>query len=162
LVVAGGVEGEVADEFAVFGEDADVEVVGQDQHALAGVSSAEADVVESAVVAQRDGAAVADAVLADPVVAVGDGDAGGGCFGAGLERVERGATAQGPLRSGGVVVVAEAVELGLEGSQGLGWGLFGEPAFLGLVETFDAPMFVKGQLGARGWVGMCGWWRGGC
>jgi len=93
LVVAGGVEGEVADEFAVFGEDADVAVVGEDQDVLAGVWSAEADVVESAVVAQCDGAAVADAVLADPVVAVGDGDAGGGGFGAGPEGVERGAAA---------------------------------------------------------------------
>ena len=60
-----------------------MEVVGEDQYWLAGVSSAEADVVQSAVVAQGDGAAVADAVLADPVVAVGDGGPGGGGFGAG-------------------------------------------------------------------------------
>jgi hypothetical protein len=39
LVVAGGVEGEFSDECAVFGEDADVAVVGEDEDALAGVSA---------------------------------------------------------------------------------------------------------------------------
>jgi hypothetical protein len=77
LVVAGGVEGELADEVAVLGEDADVEVVGEDQDPVAGVASAEADVVEAAVVAQGDRAVVADAVVADPVVAVDEGGAGG-------------------------------------------------------------------------------------
>jgi hypothetical protein len=46
LVVAG----EVADEVAAFGEDADVGSWGEGQDALAGVSSAEADVVEPSIV----------------------------------------------------------------------------------------------------------------
>jgi hypothetical protein len=60
-----------------------------------------------------------------------------------------------------VVELREVVELGLELGQVGGEGLAAQPAFEGLVEAFDAPMFVKGQFGAR-WVGMCGWWRGGC
>jgi len=39
LVVPGGVEGEFAEYFAVGGEHTDVEVVGQDQHAGAGVAA---------------------------------------------------------------------------------------------------------------------------
>jgi hypothetical protein len=58
LVVPGGVEGEFADELPGFGEDPDVAVVGEDQDSVAGESAAQADVVESAVVAQGDRAAV--------------------------------------------------------------------------------------------------------
>ena len=58
LVVPGGVEGELSEQFALFGEDADLQVVGEDEDALAGVSSAEADVVEPAVVPQGDHAGV--------------------------------------------------------------------------------------------------------
>jgi hypothetical protein len=47
LVVAGGVEGELAEEFAVGGEDSDFEVVDEYEDALAGVSSTEADVIFS-------------------------------------------------------------------------------------------------------------------
>ena len=46
-----------------------------------GVGSADADVVQSAVDAQRDGAAVVDLVVADPVVGVGGAVAGRGGFG---------------------------------------------------------------------------------
>jgi hypothetical protein len=46
LVVAGGVEDEVAQEFAGGGvDDSDVEVLDEDQDADAGVGSADADVV---------------------------------------------------------------------------------------------------------------------
>jgi hypothetical protein len=61
LVVAGGVEGEGSDELAVFVEDADVAFVGEYEDACAGVSAAEADVVESAGVAQGDLAGVVGA-----------------------------------------------------------------------------------------------------
>ena len=91
LVVPGGVGGEFADELPGFGEDPDVAVVGEDQDSVAGESAAQADVVESAVVAQGDRAAVAHAVLADPVVPIDDGDTGGKGFGTGGERLDRGA-----------------------------------------------------------------------
>jgi hypothetical protein len=54
LVVAVGVEGQVVEEFAGFGEDSDVEVVDQHDDSLAGVGASEADVVEAAVVSQGD------------------------------------------------------------------------------------------------------------
>jgi hypothetical protein len=38
-----------------------------------------------------------------------------------------------------------AVELGLQVGQGRGGWLFGEPAFEGLVEPFDAPMLSSGR-----------------
>jgi hypothetical protein len=48
LVVAGGVEGEVAEDFAGGAvDDADVEVVDEHEHGAAGVGSADADVVHS-------------------------------------------------------------------------------------------------------------------
>ena len=85
LVVAGGVEGELADEFAVFVEDADVEVVGEHEDAGSACGASEADVVELAVVAQGDDAAGVDAVVSDPVVPVGDRLAGGVGSGSGGE-----------------------------------------------------------------------------
>jgi hypothetical protein len=68
LVVAGGVEGEVAEEFAVLGDDSDVEVGGEDQDRGSGVVSADSDVVESAVVAEGDSSDLVDAVVADSEV----------------------------------------------------------------------------------------------
>jgi hypothetical protein len=62
-----------------------VAVVGEDEDVFAGVSAAEADVVEAAVVAEGDGAVGVDAVLADPVVPVDDGDAAGEGLGVGGE-----------------------------------------------------------------------------
>jgi hypothetical protein len=79
LVALGGVEDQVAEEFAGGGvDDADVEVVDQDQDAGSGVGSADADGVEPAGVAQGDLAAGVDAVGADPGVGVGGAVAGGG------------------------------------------------------------------------------------
>lgn len=81
LVGAGGVEGELAEEFAGGGvDDADVEVVDQEDDRGARVGSADADVEQAAVVAEGDFAGVVDAVVADPVVA-GRGGVGSG-FGA--------------------------------------------------------------------------------
>ena len=42
-----------------------------------------------------------------------------------------------------VVGLDEGVELGLQFGEGGGAGLAGEPFFEGLVESLDAPMFVK-------------------
>ena len=67
MVVPGGVEGEVAEEFAGGGvDDADVEVGDEDDDVGSGVFSSDADVVQAAVVAQRDLAGGIDAVVADP------------------------------------------------------------------------------------------------
>jgi len=69
LVVPGGVEDQLAQEFAGGGvDDADVEVLDEEEDAGSGVGSSDADVVQSAVVAQGDGAGVVDAVAADPFV----------------------------------------------------------------------------------------------
>jgi hypothetical protein len=67
LVVAGGVQGEFAEQVSVVGDDADVSLVDEQEHLAAGVGLADADVVEAAVVAQGDGAVVDD-VVAYPVV----------------------------------------------------------------------------------------------
>ena len=63
LVVAGRVEGEGAQQFAgVFGDDADVSLVDEHEDPGAGVTSADADVVESAVVPEGEFAVAVDAV----------------------------------------------------------------------------------------------------
>ena len=72
LVVAVGVEGELAQEFAGGGvDDADFQVLDQEQDAGSGVGPADADVVEFAVVAEGDEPGGVDAVGADAVVGVG-------------------------------------------------------------------------------------------
>src|SRR6187455_714281 len=80
LVALGRVEGQFADEFAGGGvDDADVEVLDQDDDAGSGVGSADADGVEPAAVAQGDLAGLVDPVEADAVVGLGlAGLAGGG------------------------------------------------------------------------------------
>jgi hypothetical protein len=83
LVAAGGVEGELAEEFAGGGvDDADVQVLDEEQDVGSGVGPAGADVVELAVVAQGDGAVVIEPVGAYPVVGAGGAVAWCG-FGAG-------------------------------------------------------------------------------
>jgi hypothetical protein len=72
---------EIAEQSAGGGfDDSDVEVVDEDQDAGSGVGPADADVVQAAGHAQRDGAGLIDAV--DAVVGVGAG--AGVCFGSGL------------------------------------------------------------------------------
>jgi hypothetical protein len=79
LVVAVGVEGELADEFAgVCVDDADVQVLDEEQDAGSGVGPAGAGVVELSVVAEGGEAGVVDAVGADAVVGVGGAVAGDG------------------------------------------------------------------------------------
>jgi hypothetical protein len=77
LVVAGGVDGEFAEEFAGAGvHDADVEVVYEQDDVGSGMGSSDTNVVESSVHAQGDGAGNVDAVVADAMVRVG---VAGGC-----------------------------------------------------------------------------------
>ena len=84
VVAASGVEGEVAVELAGGGvDDADVEVGDEQDDAGSGEASADADVVEVAVVAHGDGAGGVDAVVADPVVGVVGAVSGAG-FGSGV------------------------------------------------------------------------------
>jgi hypothetical protein len=71
LVVAVGVDRELAQEFAAGGvDDADVEVLDEDEDVGSGAGSADADVVQSPVDAEGDGAGLVDAVAADAVVGV--------------------------------------------------------------------------------------------
>jgi hypothetical protein len=134
LVVAGGVEGELSEELAGGGvDDADLEVSDEDQDVGSGVGSADADVVESAGVAEGDGAGGVDDVGAEAVVGVvgggvgaGDVDGGGG-----------GPLGQGPMGALVVVVGGEGVELGLEGGEVVGGVTGGQPLLQGELEAFD-------------------------
>jgi hypothetical protein len=63
LVALGGVEDELAEEFAGGGvDDSDVEVVDEDEHVGSGVGSTYSDGVELALISQGDFAGVVDAV----------------------------------------------------------------------------------------------------
>ena len=87
-------------------------VLDEDEDAFAGVAAADADVVESAVVAQGEFAA--DGVVADAPGGVVEADAGGDGFGAGLVGLEGGASREGAVGALGVVVAGEGVELVLQ------------------------------------------------
>jgi hypothetical protein len=72
LVVARGVDGELVEEFAGAGvDDADVEVVDEQDDVGSAVGSADADVSELAGHAQGHGAGLVYDVVPDPVVGVG-------------------------------------------------------------------------------------------
>ena len=80
MVVAAGVQDQFAEELAGGGVDhADVEVLDDEDDAGSCVGSADADVVQPAVVSQGDGPGLVDGVVPDPVVGVGiSGRAGQG------------------------------------------------------------------------------------
>jgi hypothetical protein len=66
LIVAAGIEGEVANQLAgALVKDTDVQIGHEELDRPALVGSAQADVVQPAVVAKGDGAAGIDPVLAD-------------------------------------------------------------------------------------------------
>jgi hypothetical protein len=94
LVVLGGVEDEFTQELSGgLVDHSDVAVLDEEQDVGSGVGSADADVVEAAVVAQGDHAGVVDAVAAYPVVG-GRGERGRrGGLGSGLVGADRGAAA---------------------------------------------------------------------
>ena len=82
LVVAGGVEGQLAQELAGNGiDDADVQVLDEHEDGGSGMGPADADVVEPAVVAEGDFAVGVDAVRADAVVGAGVAAVVGAVFG---------------------------------------------------------------------------------
>jgi hypothetical protein len=146
LVVAGEVDVEFAQEFAGGGvDDAHVVVLGEQQDVGSGVGSADADVAQAAGDAQGDRPGFIDLVGADAIVGVmvavvsggrlGSGAIGGGRGGAVRERAVR------PLV---VVDLDERVEQGLELDDRGRWPrLCAQPVLEGLLEAFDAPMFVK-------------------
>jgi hypothetical protein len=79
LVSLVGVEGELARKLAGAGvDDADVQVLDEEQDAGSGVGPAGADVVEPSLVAEGDEPGVVGAVGADAVVGVGGAVAGDG------------------------------------------------------------------------------------
>lgn len=123
MIVPGGVDGEVADELAGGRvDDPDVEVVDEHENAGSGVCAADADVVQAAVDAQRQGAVGVDAVGAHPLVAV-EAFAGGDFVAGGVGGGGGGFVRQGAVRATVVVLVDEGVELGLEFGQRPGAGL---------------------------------------
>jgi hypothetical protein len=110
LVVAGGVEGEFAEQFAGGGgDDADVQVLDEQQDVGSGVGAADAEVVEAAAVAQGHDAVGADLVGADPVVGVGGPVAGGGFGPGGVDGGWGDQAGQGFVRPLLVVVAGERV-----------------------------------------------------
>ncbi len=117
LVVPGWVELKFAEQFAGVGQDADVQVLDQDEDASAGVSPADSDVVQAAVVPHRHDAGAVEPVLTDAVVAGVDRDAGRDGAGAGGERFGGGAAGEGAVGADGVVVGDEDVELALQRRQ---------------------------------------------
>ena len=129
LVVAGGVEGEVAEEFAGGGvDDADVEVLDEQQDVGSGVGPADADVVEPAAVAQGDACrslSMRSVRTRSWVSAAGRR----GRLWAGRRRRRRGwPGGAGTVRPLVVVVVGEGVEQGLELGEGGGLGGLGGAA----------------------------------
>jgi hypothetical protein len=119
LVVAGGVDGELAEELAGGGvDDADVQVLDEHQDPGAGVGAADADVVEPAADAEGELAVGVDAVGADAVVGVA-GAVARDCLGpGGVGGGGGGPVGQGPVRALLVVGGGEGVEEGLELGQG--------------------------------------------
>lgn len=119
-------------------DDGDLGVVGDGEDSGAAVGVADAEVMHLAGPAEADLAPVVDVVVAQPVVpgrlVLVDWWMG---FRAGGVGLGRGGAVEGPVGSLFVVDRAESVELGLEFVQGGRCWLAGEPAFLGLVESFD-------------------------
>jgi hypothetical protein len=110
----GGVDGEVGEEFAVVVDDSYVLVGDQQQDPGAGQAPSDSEVEQFGAVAQGDLAGFVDAVTAHPVMAR-NGDTRSSWLGLGAsgEGFGGGAPGEGPVGSDLVVVVGEAVELGL-------------------------------------------------
>jgi len=121
LVVAAGVDGELAEQFSGGGvDDADLEVLDEQDDAGSGVGSADADVAQSTCDAKRDGAGLADLVVADAVVCVvGPVGAGGGLGSGVVGRGRGGPVSTRPMGTVLVVLDGEDVEECLQLADGL-------------------------------------------
>jgi len=145
------VEGQLAQKFAGGGvHDPDLEVLDEQDDVGSGVGSADADVVQSAVVAEGDGSGFVDSVVADPVVGVGVAAGAGEGFGHRVVDGGRGRSVrQGPVWPAVVVLVDEGLEEGLEFADGGGLGWLGTQPFLHrLLEPFGLAA-GGGVVGAR-------------
>ena len=115
MVVASWVDGELAEELAGGGvDDADVEVLDEQEDVGSGVGSPDSDVAQSAGHAQGDGACLVDLVLADSVVGLDGRTGAGGGLGSGC--VDGGrcrSVLEGAVRAAVVVLLEEGVEEGL-------------------------------------------------
>jgi len=131
-----GVEGELANQGAVLGQDPDLCIGDQQPHPLAGIGAADGDVAEPAQVAEGDPARAVYAVLANAEV---DGwNRGlGACLEAGVEGDEGGPAVEGAMGALLVVIGTEGIELELQHGHRGGGGLFGEEPLEGLVEALD-------------------------
>jgi hypothetical protein len=153
LVVPGRVEGQFAEQFAGRGvDDADVQVLDQEQDAGSGVGAAGTDVVQPPAGAQGDVAGLADLVAADAVVGVTDpvtrDGFGPGCAGGG----RGGAVRQGAVRPLTVADGSEGIQEGLQLGEGGGLdGLGTEPVLEGRLEPLDFPLGL-GTLTDNGMV----------
>ena len=108
------------------------------------MGASDAEVAELAGVAERDFSGLVDAVVADAEPAsVADGCSCGSCSHSGAERGIGRLSLSCSVRANLVVVSPERVEPGLEVGEGTGGRGRGEMFLEGLVEAFDAPMFVK-------------------
>lgn len=67
-VVAGGINGQAAKEFAVLGNDPDVSAGHEEKDTFVGVGGSDADVSKSAAIAQGDGPGLVDAVMTNAVL----------------------------------------------------------------------------------------------
>ena len=103
------------DEFAGVGvDDADVQVLDQEQDAGSGVGPADADVVQAPLVAEGHEPGGVDAVGADAVVGVSGAVAGDSLGPGGIGRGGGCAAGERAVRAPGVVDAGEGVEQGLE------------------------------------------------
>jgi hypothetical protein len=122
-------------------DDADVQVLDEQQDVGAGVGAAGAEMAQAAGDAQGDGAVAVDADAADAVVGVAGAVAGGGPGPGGVGGGGGGAVLQRPVRPPGVAGVGEGVWLVLELGEGRGLGgLGGEPFLEGLLESPGFPL----------------------
>jgi hypothetical protein len=85
-----------------------VPVVDQHEHRCAGLSAAQADVVQPAVVPQGELVVGVDLVVADPEVAVDQWDARRGGLGPGGVSLGRGTAGQGAVRPDAVVAPSDS------------------------------------------------------
>ena len=68
LVVAARIQGELAEKFSVLADNTDVEIGHEDDDAFAFVRATDPDVMQPAVVADRDHTACVDAITSDAEV----------------------------------------------------------------------------------------------
>jgi hypothetical protein len=128
LVVPGRVEGELAEELAGGGvDDSELKVLDDQQDAGPGVGWPDADVVQAAAGAQRDGARGVDAIGPEAIVGAGIAAAGGGLR-AGLVSDGRGGPAWQPPPL--VVLARERAGEGLELRHAGGLSQLGTEPFL--------------------------------